>query len=95
LERRLARLKLSMIRVLSAIALGAASAYHGGAACSLGAAVYAVLYTLTALYAQRRMRRVLNRQEALTTGMLPALAGYLLGLYLGSALALNVSAPMD
>jgi hypothetical protein len=75
-----------MSRVTASIAVGVTSALLGGIGCAVGAATVAALYAVSALYCRTRCS-VLEKSEVWTTGLASTIAGYILGVYLGSALA--------
>ncbi len=67
------------------MAVGVLAGYYGGAVCAAAPAAMAALYLLTGMYASRRLR-VLRGREAWWVGLVSALAGFVVGLYLGTAI---------
>ncbi len=89
LERRRARLRLSAIRALTALAAGIAGGYTlSSPGCAAAAAAALAGYAATVPLANRYVERgLLDRGEALWAGALSALASLLIGLLLGGAAA--------
>jgi uncharacterized membrane-anchored protein len=74
---------LAASRVAAGLALGLLAGLLSGAACAAGFAAYAAVHYATYLWAKRKLRP----GEAAIVGVVSALAAYLLGVFLGSALA--------
>jgi len=89
--KRLARLRIVALRVASSLASGLVGGFAGyrvGALACLGAAsAAALLYLAAGIYAERYVEKgVIKPSEKWTAGALSAATGFLVGLYLGSAL---------